>query len=344
MTQTRRGRDTVVYKMHGDQEHPDEAILTKDDYERYHRDRELYLAALSGDLVSKTFLFLGLSFSDPNLDYILGRVRVSVNQRNLRQHYALLKRVSKDDFKDEADFDYSERRQQLFVDDLKRFGIRALLIDQYDEITQILKQLYRTHRSQSVMISGAAENYEPWSPNEAESLVRDISARLVRDGFRVVSGFGLGIGSAVIAGALDEIYANPEKTVGEYLVLRPFPQGEDYRAKYRKYREDIVSLAGIAIFVFGNKVDEQDRIILSPGVEEEFELAHAAGLFVVPVGTTGSMAYKLWERVMKNFKGFYPDHPALEELFKKLGEDYSGDNNDIVETLQQFVGQLRGGA
>lgn len=59
---TKRGRDAVVYKMHGDIDHPDEAVLTKDDYEAYHVKMLPFINALSGDLVSKTFLFLGFSF------------------------------------------------------------------------------------------------------------------------------------------------------------------------------------------------------------------------------------------------------------------------------------------
>ena len=74
---TKRGRDAVVYKMHGDIENPDEAVLTKDDYESYHVKMQPFINALSGDLVSKTFLFLGFSFTDPNLDYILSRVRIA---------------------------------------------------------------------------------------------------------------------------------------------------------------------------------------------------------------------------------------------------------------------------
>lgn len=69
-------RDAIVYKMHGDVNHPSEAVLTKDDYEKYHIKFAPYITALSGDLVSKTFLFLGFSFTDPNIDYILSRIRV----------------------------------------------------------------------------------------------------------------------------------------------------------------------------------------------------------------------------------------------------------------------------
>ena len=35
---TKPHRDAVVYKMHGDKSNPDEAVLIKDDYERYYRE------------------------------------------------------------------------------------------------------------------------------------------------------------------------------------------------------------------------------------------------------------------------------------------------------------------
>ena len=66
---TKRDRDAVVYKMHGDMEHPAKAVLTKDDYVKYDTSYPLFREVLKGDLVSKTFLFIGFSFEDPNLDY-----------------------------------------------------------------------------------------------------------------------------------------------------------------------------------------------------------------------------------------------------------------------------------
>lgn len=68
-------KDAIVYKMHGDKDSPDEAILTKDDYETFNDKKELFSTALRGDLLSKTFLFIGFSFDDLNLEYILGRIK-----------------------------------------------------------------------------------------------------------------------------------------------------------------------------------------------------------------------------------------------------------------------------
>ncbi|WP_040426576.1 SIR2 family protein [Afipia birgiae] len=58
-------RDALLYKMHGDVSNPASAVLTKDDYESYSSSRrgQLFSTALRGDLVSKTFLFLGFSFT-----------------------------------------------------------------------------------------------------------------------------------------------------------------------------------------------------------------------------------------------------------------------------------------
>jgi SIR2-like domain len=70
------GSDATVYKMHGDCSLPHDAVLTKDDYEGYDQKRELFSTALRGDLVSKTFLFIGFSFDDPNLSQILSKIRI----------------------------------------------------------------------------------------------------------------------------------------------------------------------------------------------------------------------------------------------------------------------------
>ena len=66
--------------MHGDIREPDEAVLTKDDYEMYSCSRPLFRTALQGDLISKTFLFIGFSFEDPNLEYVLSQIRVLLGE------------------------------------------------------------------------------------------------------------------------------------------------------------------------------------------------------------------------------------------------------------------------
>jgi len=88
---TRPDRDVVVYKMHDDVDNAYKTVISKDDYESYPLKMAPFISALRGDLIEKTFLFLGFSFKDPNIDYILSRVR-ALYEEHQRRHYCILKK------------------------------------------------------------------------------------------------------------------------------------------------------------------------------------------------------------------------------------------------------------
>lgn len=319
---TKPQRDAVVYKMHGDIEHPDSAILIKDDYESYHLKMDQYITALSGDLVSKTFIFIGFSFTDPNLDYILSRVRISY-QNSQRRHFCFLRNVSKSKDETEADFQYRIRKQKLFVGDLKRFNIKAVLVDSYSEITEMLRAIEKQYRRNSIFISGAAHDYGNWGAEKAQRFVHELSKELIKHNYKVVSGFGLGIGSAVISGALEQIYMNPGNSSNDQLILRPFPQNvfglEERKVIWTKYRKDIVAHAGIALFIFGNKL-KGGETAKSNGMREEFEISKAMGLSLLPVGTTEFISRDFWNEMQKEIEeSSHSDE--FKNLFMRLGED-----------------------
>lgn len=321
---TKPKRDAVVYKMHGDVDHPAEAVLIKDDYEKYHVDRQPFMDGLRGDLISKTFLFLGFSFTDPNLDYILSRVRVAYS-KDQRQHYCILRAVQKEADENRADFEYRQRKQELFVQDLRRVGIKSLLVGEYSEITELLACVERQYRRNTAFISGAAHDYAPYDEENVNKFVYDLSQDIVKSGLRIVTGFGLGIGSSVITGALNHIYMAGGTLANEQLVMRPFPQPqpgqEDMSGLWTDYRHDMISHAGIALFLFGNKA-ENGNVILSSGMREEFEIAKEKGLFLLPVGSTGYMAKELWQEVHDKFDELHPGVDApIRKHFDKLGDD-----------------------
>ena len=68
-------RDAIVYKMHGDVDCPEDTILTRNQFEDYPKTHESFLNSFTYDLTNRTFLFLGLSFDDPNIKYVFNRVR-----------------------------------------------------------------------------------------------------------------------------------------------------------------------------------------------------------------------------------------------------------------------------
>lgn len=324
---TKANRDAIVYKMHGDAAHPADAVLIRDDYERYHIKMQPFITALSGDLVSKTFLFLGFSFTDPNLEYILSRVRIQYGP-DQRQHHCILRRAKQNEGEPQADFEYRQRKEHLFAGELLRVGIKTTYVDEFVEITEILRAVEYMHKKRTIFISGAAHDYSPWGQAESERFVYELSREICKAKFRVISGFGLGIGSAVISGVLEQTIMNGRRLDGEQLVLRPFPQtrsGERPLPElWREYRRTMLDHAGIAIFVFGNKLVD-GSVVESNGMREEFDIAREKGVFIIPVGLTGSISRKLWEEVISDFDcEAHPRGVEILELLKALGDEKVG--------------------
>ena len=339
LSSTRPHRDAVVYKMHGDKTHPDDTIIIKEDYEKYYKKHAQFITTLSGDLISKTFLFIGFSFTDPNIDYILSRIQVDYSGENKRQHYALMRKIKASDYKDKAEYEYAQRKYDFFIEDLKRYNIKALLIDEYQEITEVLKEINRRLNYDNVFISGSAAEYGDFTENEAIEYIKELSKALIQKHYNIISGFGLGVGSAVISGALEEIYIKCNAINDDRLLLRPFPQGTEFKKLWQKYREDMISRAGISIFLFGNKV-EAGNIVTANGVLTEYEIAVEQGNLIVPIGCTGYAAKEIWDKTFDDIKKTNSKiDKKFEEAFKRLNE--KSDSATMVQNTINFIELMR---
>jgi hypothetical protein len=323
LSQSIRNRDAVVYKMHGDITHAHEVILTRDDYEAYHLNFGAYITALSGDLVAKTFLFIGFSFTDPNLEHVLSRIRTTF-ETNQRKHFCIMKSVEQNVDEDESSFEYRKRRHKLVVADLLNYNIHVLEIDDYTEVTEILSEIEKKYRQRTIFISGSAHEYGDWGYEKATEFIVDLGRELVRANFKVVTGMGLGVGNFVISGALDQIYMNQNNILRDELVMRPFPQQHQDKSQlhelWEAYRQDMTNYAGISLFLFGNKLDGDD-VVVANGMLREFEIAKDKGHVLIPIGATGYAAKSLWEQVFNNFEDFFPDtNETVKKEFESLGD------------------------
>ena len=329
-------RDAVIYKMHGDITLSHEAVLTKDDYERYNEKRQLFTTALQGDLVSKTFLFIGFSFEDPNLEYILSRIRILLGNHT-PDHYCFFKNLSEKDYDSNEEYIYDKTKQEYRIKDLKRYRIQALMIDDYSEITQVLELIKTKLNRKNIFISGAAHEYGRFTKYEAESLIYNFSNKLAEKNYKIISGFGLGIGSSVINGTLAHVYNNKRGHLDDYLIMRPFPQNisdaNKRKLSWEKYRKLMLQEAGIAIFFFGNKMVDNE-IVESDGLIMEFEIAIELGLKVIPVGSTGYASKKLWNRVLTNYDNYYPNNTDLKEAIIALGKDDLAEKDVIINLIK----------
>jgi hypothetical protein len=312
-------RDVTVYKMHGDIEQPHDAVLTKDDYETYSLKRGLFAAALQGDLIARTFLFLGFSFTDPNIDQVLGRIRVLLGQ-NPREHFWITRRVQPpSDITPAAlkEYEYEVQRQAYRVSDLLRYGITAILVDDYSEVTTILQGLVDRVRDHSIFISGSAREHGHLGPERMERLAQRLGSEIIQRKYRLVTGFGLGIGPAVLMGAVGELYRSGEK-LEDRVVLRPFPRtavtDAEKEAVYTRHRMELLREARFTIFIAGNRLGPDGTGVQNgPGVIEEFELGDGE-VVPIPIGGTGFAAEEIWRRVSAEPARYFGDADVAEPL------------------------------
>lgn len=339
----RRGRDAVVYKMHGDIEHPDKAVLTRDDYELYASSHAPFLTALMGDLVERSFLFLGFSFTDPNLDHVLARIRTRFDKQQ-RQHYCIMKARSQQKDESEEDFLYAKTRQDHVVRDLLRFNIKTLLVDSFEEITEILGTLANRFRMRTLFVSGAAADFGTWGQTATEDFVRRLAAVLVKNDCRIGTGFGLGIGGPLVTGAVQQIYSSSSQMVDDHLLLRPFPIGipdeEERMRVFSRYREELIAQAGIAIFLMGNKQSD-GKIVPSDGMRAEYQIARDKGVHCLPIGASGGVAAEIWTDVNGEFDVRFPGKDSdFRAAFERLGAE-TANPLELLEPLLYLIDNLR---
>lgn len=342
LAQLRRGKDVTLYKMHGCVTQPDEAVITKDDYEGYDRKRSLFSDSFKGDLIEKTFLFLGFSFIDPNIEQIFARVRTLLGT-NQREHFCVMRRAPRPHGlkgKELADFEYEQRKAEHQSSDLRRFGIQTLWIDEYAHLEPLLRALAAYVDRSTVFVSGAAADPAPLGSRRLESLTRTIGERLVSNGFRLVSGFGHGIGEQVVVGALRAIYHQPVAAAQDRVLIRPFPRAPNaahQAAANSRHREDLLSRVGCVIVVAGNKPDGAGSIRPSDGVMEEVQIAQRMHKVIIPVGVTGHVAHDLWAQAVAEPERFFPGLD-VEPYLAALGDASASDDaviGAVFAILQQ---------
>lgn len=320
--------DAIVYKLHGDVDQPEDAVITRSDYEEFgYNKRKLFREVLEGDLLTKTFLFLGFSFEDPNFNYVIGRLRVLLDDKNTRKHYCIMRRVQSSD----DDYEYKKIKQELQIEDLNRYGIYTCLVDDFNEIEEILQTLVDRYRRKTIFISGSAYNYSDYSDEDAHNFIHKLSYELSKNNYHIVNGYGKGVGEFVLNGVAEHCLANHSK-INESLTLMPFPQKSSLGIKltdlYAKNREQLIENCGIAIFLFGNKETET----IASGVIEEFKLSKRYGLVCLPIGYTGGAAKEIYDKMI---------HDSTEEEIHVIEQANIQSDSDLDASVNNIIKAIK---
>lgn len=310
---TPKASECRIYKMHGTIDAKSERrarqiegariIISKDDYETYPATHPRMWALLHAHFLTRTFLLLGLSFTDPNLEHIFKLIRL-MKPQGLRPHFAVLRKP-----RERRD----QRTHELKLVELERVGIQTVEIEEFDDIEEILRQLVCRSRPYRLFISGSPINvitndgataYEADQiPAELMSFAKCLGAQLSTTCDRVMAAGGVGaqVGYEMarqlqfrgdydpeclilVRRCRDEKVDYPNLRIGKLVFTGNDPN--DLRQSAFKQVRAMVLLAG------------------QSGSMKEYQQALSLQLGVIPVGMTGGAARKVWEMLDSDFDNY----------------------------------------
>lgn len=324
--------DVTVYKMHGDRCFPDEAIITKNDYEVYDTDREVFTKALFTELITNSFLFIGFSFSDPNLDRILSIVKHTFDNNSPQNHYCFMRAVCRTDYDDHRRFLQDRNFQKLRIKEMRRYGIQTILVSDYDQILVCLEYIRSRLEQRRVFVAGTIVGGAPIN-SPAAVFIQQLAQELVSRKYKIVTGFGETIGSYLLVGACAKKNVNEARQLHRAIEIYPLAAGGE---KIPELRKELISSCGSFIALFGKKEysSYQDDAITADGLYEEFTIAEKLQKTLIPVGCTGYTSKRLWEYADSQ-KELHPK--PLDASWKALMDKSYSDCNSVIDAIIKLI-------
>ena len=305
----------TIYKMHGTvKPHPIDIIITQDDYEHYFLRYPLMCRQLTSDFATKSFLFIGFSFTDPNVKHNLSQLRVLM-RGSTRTHFLVYIEPS-DDY---------AREHELWLKDLSRYGIIGLPVRDYAELPALLRFIRNESIPRSVLISGShdGDDYELF----CTCLGREIAAREII----LISGEGRNVTTFASEGAFN-YHIDHGREYSGLIQLYRIPKFARRHAndRYRlSYRRQLTEKAQLAIIVGGQN-----------GTMEEALLCVDRQIPILPVRWTGGASEEAWDKIANN-EFLYMRNMLSEDEMNLL--NVKPDSNEIenyVEKLADLADRL----
>lgn len=314
-----------IFKMNGDVTNLNGIVATQSDYESYSDNHRVMLMFFKRELISSTFLFVGYSFTDHLVLECLSEITRYLGGTS-NYHYTIMKNNHNDPY-----FRY-------LIDDIeKRYHIRVLLVDQYEDVPLVLKELNNRIRSKRVFVSGSFSSYEEQIERYSHDFSRQITSALLSSDYRIVNGIGRRFGTHLIGYANEYLAKEGVKDVERHLIVKPFVGRENGSEEKKKIeREHVIGQCGAAIFLFG----EQDCNGMQgkSGVLEEFEIACQQHKTIIPISYPGMVSETIWQQVSQNLT----QYPYLEGKIDMLTSSCPiGSLSQIVVQILDSVSESR---
>lgn len=263
------GSELTIYKMHGTVSDAGvhDVVLTADDFSQYRMTHPGLWAALVNQMMSRTFLFLGYSFRDPNLHNVLAALKYALKD-NVRRHLVVQLRESESE---------AATRQSLWADDLRRFGIDTVLVDDAAAVPIFLQRVLDETLRDRVFVTGSHADLSPELKEFAFQLGRSLAA----SGFTLVYAQSEGVSKNNWFGFLDHLIAEQQEFLSNRVQLYPYLYNPDLPTGPKATAVDTLKRAIL------RRVGTCIALCGGAGTAHELSIAKDLGRRVLPVGRFG---------------------------------------------------------
>lgn len=265
---------TEIVKAHGsfDVSNPSEFVIASEDFEDYSYRRPATTDLLRSNLLSKSFLFVGYGYGDPNIQSILLEAR-RLAERASHPHFMLTTEHKLEDAE-------KETRQKLWKADLARIGITCVLMQDYDAIEQTVARIAQRSRGPTIYVTGSHTNSSsPLAAEVGRMLAACNDTRAI-----LLDGQSTGI-SRVLLNQFQTTCVEQRIDLNERLRFFPNPYSSnpsfsnDHRLLpiLKEWRSSVLRQAH-SVLAFDGEM----------GTQAEIELAKELGCHIVPVPLSSS--------------------------------------------------------
>jgi hypothetical protein len=324
--------------MHGTIDRLEDIVISTDDYELYRKNRGAFLPLLQAHMTSFSMLFIGLSFTDPNVRHVLSMIRESFST-SPPEHFAIVRPPHRSEYGSDEEFQARLIQHRLWSEDLLRYGLQVVEIDNYDEVPELLRDVERRVASKRVWVSGS------WPSGHAEGdyiseLARSVGQAIGEAGLALVTGSGLTVSPAALSGFLDSLRRTGSWDLERRLLVRPFTQplgsADPDVEQWKTLRAEMARLSGTVVFIGGARL-QGGALLEAEGVEAERAAADAVGAFLLPIGASGGAAARIARDLIGSgspFIGPGARRPTNTELQSLLD---TGDTNELTAQILKIL-------
>jgi hypothetical protein len=307
----------TIIKMHGSigDGPPDwvvPPVITRTDYERYESDHHRMWTVLRASYLSRMMLFLGFSFTDPNVEILL-RLARTLGTATGDRHIAVIKHPG-------PGAGDAARLHELRTADLESSGVRVCEIADFGENTEILTQLLRRTRPERLFVSGST-GQPTTTPEEDEQVLGQWCLAMARE-LDIETTWEIASLGGPAGWLTTRDVARLRRIDGRY---DPAKLTFHFREKNNELPAQLQERVGTAVYTDMSRetlvvslLDESRALLAIRGGErtsEEIEWAANRDVGVVPLACSGGAANSYWAANRNNPPdlGGLPTDPELWE-------------------------------